>query len=336
MMLLASSGIICCCTVRHGNQRLSLAVVLLMLRDVIIMQLLKLDVGGQVLWRPDDEIVTTYCTPYTPGDLCRDMASAHTTAGYEAFLVLLGRIYPSLGIRDAMFQRNPLVADLVRAMICQLTPAICNSLQTLHSARSIDVTLPGHARSTTIHTGDNVSRGLQIDSSNNQVFDIGHIVGIYTNLDKGVTAAGVTTIHASSGSLDQTYVLVLKYTSIRVSHEGARDLQDHHPLVRCLKEARFPKRIPYFEGLTMKPFHVVRCTNELALWPLQEISGHAMCVPERCRLLGSMAEAAGLVDPMIAFPPFPAVPNPTEVPSDPTPIILDISASAIHHRYYRN
>ena len=152
------------------------------------------------------------------------------------------------------------------------------------------------------------------------------LIGIYTTLYNGVTTTGVL---GATCFLEQTMVLVLKYTSLRMSDEDHNDLQDHHPLVRCLANARFPTRIPYFMGLTTwKPFHVLRCTNELALWPLQDLTGHAMCIPERTRLPFSH-----LVDDIENCSVPATNVNLTMVP---TPIILDVTTSAIHQRYHRS
>ncbi len=91
-------------------------------------------------------------------------------------------------------------------------------------------------------------------------------------------------------------------------------LPQPRPLIRCMNQALFPKRIPHFSGTTLRPFHVLRCTNELALWRLEDISGHAMCIPERGRLSGRIEARAA---------------------AGPTPIILDITASFIHRRYHQ-
>ena len=50
------------------------------------MQLLKFDPGAQRLWRPTDEIVTLYCTPYTPEALCEQMALPSMVESYDNFI----------------------------------------------------------------------------------------------------------------------------------------------------------------------------------------------------------------------------------------------------------
>lgn len=185
--------------------------------------------------------------------------------------------------------------------------------------------MTGHTKITTVHTGDNVSfrvgnTDTGIQRNNNDGLLIGQVVGIYTNLEKGVTAFGKPTVLASS-SLALTRLLVLEYTFLRVSpgsEDGGPDLQDTHPLVRCLTHARFPSTIPHFQGIQpaeMSPFLIMRCTNQLRLWKLSDISGHVMCIPELVRMPGAV---------------------PVERLLDPTPVILDVTATAIHQQYHRS
>ena len=117
-------------------------------------------------------------------------------------------------------------------------------------------------------------------------YKIGHVLGIYTS---------------NAG----TMILVLRYI------DAPSSVNRRHPLVCSTKEIWF-KSIPNFQGYPkVEMFRVLYCSYTIELWPLKDVSGHVMCIPEVLRIPIAGEAAASLSEENL-----------------PTPIIFDISASA--------
>ena len=165
--------------------------------------------------------------------------------------------------------------------------------------RPIDIVLDGHTETSNIHTGDNVTKG-RVDRQGNNAneFRAGQVISIFTfpNRSKEVSKAILREKHegltehaapnippsnaeisrCASTDHNNTKLLVVLFTP------ATKDINENHPLVRCMKNCRF-KAMPGFKGFSdLKYFSIMHLTPIVEIWSLSDVSGHAMLVTNTC------------------------------------------------------
>ena len=120
------------------------------LRDFIILHILGFEVVRGMKLESHVSIFSAHCRPFVPEHIRLGIATEKVSSECKSFIKLVAdELLPELGLQTNIFDNNPSVKDLVKALMYQLGQSVelsDSEMNPLHVARAIDV-------------GDSLSRG---------------------------------------------------------------------------------------------------------------------------------------------------------------------------------